>query len=132
MQQREYPVGRRRLLALAFLVEHVHLGTLAHVLHHDAILLGFRLVAPAPELEARKPAFVVCGLAPLLPYLFGSEYSLTLSVTLTGIVFVVIGSIKSRWSTASWWRSGLTTLLVGAIAAALAYVAGLLSRRLLA
>ena len=77
-------------------------------------------------------AFVVCGLAPLLPYVFGSEYSLTLSVTLTGIVFVVIGSIKSRWSTAPWWQSGLTTLLVGVIAAALAYFAGVLSRRLLA
>lgn len=77
-------------------------------------------------------AFVVCGLAPLLPYLFGSEYSLTISVTLTGIVFLTIGSIKSKWSTSSWWHSGLTTLLVGAIAAALAYFAGVLSRRLLA
>ena len=77
-------------------------------------------------------AFIVCGLAPLLPYLFASEYSLTISVTLTGIVFLTIGSIKSKWSTSSWWHSGLTTLLVGAIAAALAYLAGVLSRRLLA
>lgn len=77
-------------------------------------------------------AFVVCGLAPLLPYLFGGEYSLVISVTLTGIVFLTIGSIKSKWSTSSWWQSGLTTLLVGVIAAALAYLAGVLSRRLLA
>lgn len=77
-------------------------------------------------------AFVVCGLAPLLPYLFGTEHSLTLSVTLTAIVFLMIGSVKSKWSTSSWWHSGLTTLLVGAIAAALAYFAGVLSRRLLA
>lgn len=76
-------------------------------------------------------AFVVCGLAPLVPYLFGSKYSLTISVTLTGIIFVTIGSIKSRWSTSSWWHSGLTTLLVGAIAAALAYLAGVISSRLL-
>jgi VIT1/CCC1 family predicted Fe2+/Mn2+ transporter len=77
-------------------------------------------------------AFVVCGLAPLIPYLFGAEYSLTISVTLTAIVFLTIGSIKSRWSTSSWWHSGLTTLLVGAVAAALAYLAGVLSRLLLA
>lgn len=77
-------------------------------------------------------AFVVCGLAPLLPYLFGTEHSLTLSVSLTAIVFLMIGSVKSKWSTSSWWHSGLTTLLVGAIAAALAYFAGVLSRRLLA
>ena len=77
-------------------------------------------------------AFVLCGLAPLVPYLIGSEHSLVLSVTLTAIVFVAIGSIKSRWSTASWWHSGLTTLLVGAIAALLAYFAGVISKRLLA
>ena len=62
-------------------------------------------------------AFLVCGLVPLLPYLLGTEHSLAVSVTLTGIVFATIGSIKSRWSTSSWWPSGLTTLLVGAIAA---------------
>ena len=76
-------------------------------------------------------AFVICGLVPLVPYLFGTEQSFTLSVVLTGVVFVVIGSIKSRWSTATWWESGLTTLLVGAIAATLAYLAGIILRQLL-
>ena len=76
-------------------------------------------------------AFLICGIVPLLPYLFGTENSLAVSVTLTGIVFVAIGSIKSKWSTSPWWRSGLTTLLVGAIAASLAYVAGVVVKRLL-
>jgi len=76
-------------------------------------------------------AFLICGLAPLLPYLFRTEHSLLLSVTLTAMVFIIIGSIKSRWSTSPWWHSGLTTLLVGTIAAALAYLAGVLSRHLL-
>lgn len=75
-------------------------------------------------------AFLVCGLVPLLPYLFGSVYSFTLAVALTGAVFFAIGSIKSRWSTSSWWHSGFTTLLVGTIAASLAYVTGVLLRRL--
>ena len=76
-------------------------------------------------------AFVICGLVPLVPYLFGTEQSFTISVVLTGVVFVVIGSIKSRWSTSTWWESGLTTLLVGAIAATLAYLAGIILRQLL-
>ena len=76
-------------------------------------------------------AFLICGLVPLLPYLFETEHSFALSVTLTGIVFATIGSIKSRWSTTSWWHSGLTTLLVGAIAASLAYVAGVVVKRLI-
>jgi len=76
-------------------------------------------------------AFLVCGLVPLLPYLIGMEHSFAISVTLTGIVFATIGSVKSRWSTSSWWHSGLTTFLVGAIAASLAYVAGVIVKRLL-
>jgi VIT1/CCC1 family predicted Fe2+/Mn2+ transporter len=75
-------------------------------------------------------AFLICGLVPLLPYLFGTTRLLSLSVALTGVVFFAIGSIKSRWSTSSWWHSGLTTLLVGAIAASLAYLTGDLLRRL--
>jgi vacuolar iron transporter family protein len=71
-------------------------------------------------------AFVICGLVPLLPYLVGMSQSLKVSIILTGVVFFAIGSVKSRWSTVSWLQSGLTTLAVGGIAAALAYVTGLL------
>jgi vacuolar iron transporter family protein len=73
-------------------------------------------------------AFCLCGLVPLLPYVFGARESFWLSTTLTGGVFFTIGSVKSRWSTASWWRSGLSTLAVGGLAAALAYAVGLLLR----
>ena len=76
-------------------------------------------------------AFLICGLAPLVPYLFGSEHSLTLSILLTGIVFFFIGSVKSRWSTSAWWHSGSTTLAVGAIAASVAYFTGVVIKQLL-
>jgi VIT1/CCC1 family predicted Fe2+/Mn2+ transporter len=49
---------------------------------------------------------------------------------MTGGVFFAIGSLKSRWSTVSWWRSGLSTLLVGGIAASLAYAVGIALREL--
>ena len=71
-------------------------------------------------------AFLICGLVPLLPYLFALPDPLTLSMMMTGAIFFAIGSIKSRWSTMAWWRSGLATLAVGAAAAALAYAVGLL------
>jgi len=76
-------------------------------------------------------AFLICGLVPLMPYLFRFQNSLEFSVAMTGMVFVTIGSVKSMWSTTSWWRSGLTTLMVGVIAAALAYAAGVLAKNLL-
>lgn len=89
--------------------------------------------------EARSPwlaalstfsAFLICGLAPLLPFLFGMKSAITFSTLLTGAVFFLIGSVKSRWSSASWWYSGLSTLLVGGIAAALAYAVGVLLKSL--
>jgi len=71
-------------------------------------------------------AFIVCGLVPLIPYLFGWGSSFLLSSVMTGITFFLIGSFKSRWSTTGWLRSGLETLLVGALAAGLAYGVGVL------
>ncbi|HCX29398.1 MAG TPA: hypothetical protein DHU55_06440 [Blastocatellia bacterium] len=76
-------------------------------------------------------AFLVCGLVPLLPYLFRSSDALVLSVIMTGGVFFIIGSVKSRWSTAAWWTSGLSTLAIGTIAAGLAYAVGLLLNHLM-
>lgn len=75
-------------------------------------------------------AFLLCGLVPLLPFMLGIERAFDLSILLTGGVFFAIGSIKSRWSTARWWRSGLETLLVGSAAAGLAYVIGVFLRDL--
>jgi VIT1/CCC1 family predicted Fe2+/Mn2+ transporter len=77
-------------------------------------------------------AFLFCGLVPLLPFLFRISNALQVSIVMTAVVFIAIGSAKSRWSTVSWWRSGLTTLFVGAIAAVLAYATGVLLKTLLA
>jgi VIT1/CCC1 family predicted Fe2+/Mn2+ transporter len=76
-------------------------------------------------------AFVVCGLVPLMPYLLHLPQSLEISLAMTATVFFAIGSVKSKWSTTSWWQSGLTTFLVGAIAASLAYMTGVLLKNLL-
>ena len=75
-------------------------------------------------------AFLICGLVPLLPYLFKLDHALALSTVMTGGVFFAIGTFKSRWSTSSWLSSGLSTLIVGAIAASLAYAVGLVLRHL--
>lgn len=69
-------------------------------------------------------AFVLCGLVPLLPFIISNKSAFAFSVALTGIVFFTIGSIKARWSTEPWWRSGLLTFVVGGIAATLAFAAG--------
>jgi VIT1/CCC1 family predicted Fe2+/Mn2+ transporter len=39
-------------------------------------------------------------------------------------VFFSIGALKSYWSLAPWWRSGLETLAIGGVAAAIAFGVG--------
>jgi VIT1/CCC1 family predicted Fe2+/Mn2+ transporter len=67
-------------------------------------------------------AFAVFGSVPLVPYLVGG--GLVASAVATSVAFLLIGSLKSRWSVRSAWRSGLETLVIGGIAAGLAYAAG--------
>jgi VIT1/CCC1 family predicted Fe2+/Mn2+ transporter len=75
-------------------------------------------------------AFVICGLAPLIPFLIHVSKPVTYSILITAAVFFAIGSVKSRWSTVPWWRSGLMTLTIGGIAAGLSYAVGLLLKNL--
>ncbi len=75
-------------------------------------------------------AFLVCGFAPLLPFIAGMKNKMLISSFLTGAIFFLIGSVKSRWSSVSWWWSGFSTLIVGGIAAGLAYVVGVLLKHL--
>jgi len=80
--------------------------------------------SPLKAAASTFAAFMLCGLVPLLPFVVNAPSSFMLSTIMTGVVFFLIGSGKSRWSPTSWWRSGLETLAIGMGAAALAYVIG--------
>jgi vacuolar iron transporter family protein len=67
-------------------------------------------------------AFALFGSIPLIPYLVGG--GLLASAIATSVAFVLIGSVKSRWSLRPAWHSGLETLIIGGIAAGLAFAAG--------
>lgn len=69
-------------------------------------------------------AFILCGSVPLLPYLAGVASPEWPSAVMTGATFFGIGSFRSRWSPKSWWLAGLETLLIGMLAAGVAYVVG--------
>ncbi len=71
-------------------------------------------------------SFLVAGLIPLAPFVLGFENAFTLSAWATGAVFFAIGTLKSRWSLKSWWRSGIETLSIGGTAALIAYGVGTL------
>lgn len=97
----------------------------------DTMMAGEYGLAGAPRSPLQAglntfAAFQLCGVVPLLPYLagIGNDKAFALSSALTAAVFFGIGSLKSRWSLAPWWRSGIGTLAIGGAAAAIAYGIG--------
>lgn len=71
-------------------------------------------------------AFVICGMIPLVSYILGLGNAFIAATVATGVTFFLIGALKSRWSLQNWVWSGLETLGIGGIAAALAYFVGTL------
>ncbi|AXT28551.1 hypothetical protein D1823_09890 [Ruegeria sp. AD91A] len=87
---------------------------------------GLGSVDPHPMKAALATffAFLVAGMIPLLPFLASVQNAFAMSAWMTMGVFFAIGALKSRWSLAPWWRSGLETLLIGGLAALIAYLVG--------
>ncbi|KIC41238.1 membrane protein [Ruegeria sp. ANG-R] len=87
---------------------------------------GLSGVDPHPVKAAMATffAFLVAGMIPLLPFLLSMGNAFTLSAWMTAGMFFAIGAIKSRWSLAPWWRSGGETLLIGGLAASIAFFVG--------
>ena len=88
-------------------------------------------LAPVPPHPMRAAvatflAFLVAGMVPLIPFLAGLPGAFAAATLATGIVFFGIGTLKSLWSLAPWWRSGAETLAIGGTAAAIAYFVGTL------
>ena len=75
-------------------------------------------------------AFVTVGFLPLSVFVYDLvapgevEDAFTWSAVMTAVAFAAVGGMKSRFVDQSWWRSALETVLLGGMAAALAYATG--------
>jgi VIT1/CCC1 family predicted Fe2+/Mn2+ transporter len=71
-------------------------------------------------------AFVVAGVVPLAAYIapIPASSRFATAVGLTMATLFVVGAARVLVTSASWWRSGLEMLLVGAAAASVAYAIG--------
>jgi VIT1/CCC1 family predicted Fe2+/Mn2+ transporter len=78
--------------------------------------------------------FMLAGLVPLLPYIFQAVIPVMTiqpflwSIILAGLTFSAIGAAKARFVDQHWYLGRLETLVIGGIAAGLAYVIGALLR----
>ena len=69
-------------------------------------------------------SFAIFGLIPLIPYMIDIKESFFWSTIFTGVAFFSAGAAKNQWTQQSFWRSGFETLIIGSLAALLAYYAG--------
>lgn len=82
-------------------------------------------------------SFIVIGFIPLFPFVLGIFsrsiylYQFQLSVIFTGVALIIVGGVKGLIVKKSLWRSGLETLIIGGIAAALAFLVGFFLRGLI-
>ncbi len=90
----------------------------------DEYGLPAALRSPWRAASSTFEAFLICGLVPLVPFVARLQSAFWVAAATTGVLFVLIGALKSRWSIRPWWRSGLETLTVGGGAAAVAYGIG--------
>jgi VIT1/CCC1 family predicted Fe2+/Mn2+ transporter len=76
-------------------------------------------------------AFVLAGSVPLLPYLVpGAGQRLAWSTACTFATLFGLGAARASITVDKWWRSGLETLLLGAVVAIAAYAAGMVGAEL--
>ncbi len=94
--------------------------------------LGFGGTVPS-ELRAAAAtlfAFLTVGFLPLMVFVYDIAspgditHAFRWSALMTGVAFFFVGALKSPFVDQSWWRAALETLVVGGIAAVLAYAAG--------
>jgi vacuolar iron transporter family protein len=75
-------------------------------------------------------AFLIVGTIPLVSYLINGLTNVSIadpflwSSVLTGVAFVIVGAMKSRFAVQHWFVSAVETLCVGGLAATIAYVLG--------
>ncbi|MBI4185720.1 VIT1/CCC1 transporter family protein [Candidatus Berkelbacteria bacterium] len=110
---------QKRLLARIFLGE--HLG-----LHADEAEQPFR------NATATFLAFVVAGLLPLIPFVFGltGQSGFQVSIGMTGVGLFLVGAGRTYVTKKHWFSSGMEVLIVGTIAATAAYLVGILLAQL--
>jgi VIT1/CCC1 family predicted Fe2+/Mn2+ transporter len=87
---------------------------------------------PLSSAAATLVSFIIAGAVPLLVYLLGliapisPSTSFPISLGLSGLALFGLGASKVLVTERNPWRSGLEMLLVGGLAAGVAYVVGAL------
>lgn len=114
----------------SLLADGASMGASDYLSHRSRVAVDRSIDEPAPERTALATflAFVVAGSVPLLSYAapFPDTWRFPVASALTGLTLFVIGASRATVTNRRWWASGTEMLTVGAGAAAIAYVVGVL------
>ncbi len=93
---------------------------------HELHLHETSLTDPYKSGLATGGAFVAGSLMPLWPYLFLSDHaqSVLVSLFISLLFLFLVGGWKARIARSKFWKGGLETISVGAVASALLYIVG--------
>lgn len=96
------------------------------VMMKEELEMAYPDKAPTKTAGATFISFVLVGMIPLLTYLFqiGNNGQFLISCVLTSIAFIFIGFLKSYVNNTHRIKSVLETLLLGGLAAVVAYAVG--------
>jgi len=76
-------------------------------------------------------SFLIIGFIPLLSFAFGFKNQYTFSVVLTALALGIVGYLKGTLTGKSKFKSSLQTLIVGGIAASIAFFVGYFIKNLI-
>lgn len=99
------------------------------VLHEEMGLAEQEESKPMKGAIVTAFSFMLAGLVPLLPYVFfaNSGNSFLLAVIFTAIALFLVGALRALFIRNSWYKSGLEMLLIGGVAAVVAYGIGFIA-----
>jgi VIT1/CCC1 family predicted Fe2+/Mn2+ transporter len=119
-------LGLANLIADGFsMASGIFLGTRSEVdLEKKEKNLHWKQDAPFLQGVVTFIAFACGGFVPLIPFLFGFENKVVFSTILMFVFLLVIGMARSKFTKKNLFMSGVEMLLVGGLAAGLAYGAG--------
>jgi VIT1/CCC1 family predicted Fe2+/Mn2+ transporter len=85
---------------------------------------------PLRSAVATFTAFVIVGSVPLVPFILAryipvlSTHQFSIALVATSLAFVFIGAVRGKVTNTSMFRGALETLIIGGIAASIAYGVG--------
>ena len=102
----------------------------AETMLHDELGISVENSNPTKNALATFGSFLLFGMIPLIIFVVGVVFDITINNSffwasvLSGVSIFLLGVFKSKVTKKNWFKSGLSTLLIGGTAAVAAYFVG--------